>query len=51
MAKDNRVILTCTVCLSRNYSTLRNKQTHTQRLELKKFCKKCGQHTIHKETK
>ncbi|MEG2799300.1 MAG: 50S ribosomal protein L33, partial [Erysipelotrichaceae bacterium] len=23
----------------------------TARLELKKYCKKCGEHTIHKETK
>lgn len=51
MAKDDKVILTCTVCLSRNYTTHRNTKTHTERLELKKYCKKCGQHTIHKETK
>ncbi|MGL5978472.1 MAG: 50S ribosomal protein L33 [Erysipelotrichaceae bacterium] len=46
-----KVILTCTMCLSRNYTTKRNKKTHSERLELKKFCKKCGEHTIHKETK
>ena len=51
MAKDDKVILTCTVCLSRNYTTHRNTKTHTERLELKKYCKKCGTHTIHKETK
>lgn len=51
MAKDDRVILTCTVCLSRNYTTSRNKKTNTERLELMKFCKKCGEHTLHKETK
>lgn len=48
---NEKVILTCTECLSRNYTTHRNKKTQTERLELKKFCKKCGKHTIHKETK
>ena len=47
----DKVILTCTVCLSRNYTTTKNKKTHTERLEIKKFCPKCGCHTIHKETK
>ena len=51
MAKEDKVILTCTVCLSRNYSTFKNKQVHGERLELKKFCKKCNAHTLHKETK
>lgn len=47
----DKIILTCTRCLSRNYTTHRNKKTNTERLELKKYCKKCGEHTIHKETK
>jgi large subunit ribosomal protein L33 len=51
MSKDGKVILTCTECLSRNYTTTRNKKTQTERLEIKKFCKKCGTHTLHKETK
>lgn len=46
-----KVILTCTACLSRNYTTTKNKKTHSERMELKKFCPKCGTHTIHKETK
>ena len=48
---SEKVILTCTECLSRNYTTQKNKTTHTDRIELKKYCKKCGKHTIHKETK
>ena len=48
---SDEVILTCTECLSRNYTTTKNKKTHNERIELKKFCKKCGKHTIHKETK
>ncbi|MDP2813159.1 MAG: 50S ribosomal protein L33 [Erysipelotrichaceae bacterium] len=49
--KSAKVILTCTVCLSRNYSTRRNKKTQTERLQLHKFCKRCNAHTLHKETK
>ncbi|NLC97105.1 MAG: 50S ribosomal protein L33 [Erysipelotrichaceae bacterium] len=50
MAKDTKVILTCTECLSRNYNTTENKSS-SKRLELNKFCKKCGKHTLHKATK
>lgn len=49
--KSDKVILVCTVCLSRNYSTTRNKKTKIERLELRKFCKRCNEHTLHKETK
>ncbi len=49
--KRDKVILVCTQCLSRNYSTFRNHQNRNERLELNKFCKKCNQHTLHKETK
>ena len=49
--KNNKVILTCSVCLSRNYTTSRNKAQKTERLELSKYCPKCGKHTLHKETK
>lgn len=47
----DKVILTCTECLSRNYVTEKNKKINTTRLEIKKFCPKCGCHTLHKETK
>lgn len=46
-----KVILVCTECLSRNYSTDKNKLTMKERLEIKKFCKNCNKHTLHKETK
>lgn len=50
MKDKKKVILTCTECLSRNYST--NKSPSKQeRLELMKFCPKCNKHTLHKETK
>lgn len=48
---SEKVILTCSECLSRNYTTHKNKSTHTERIELNKFCRKCGKHTLHKETK
>lgn len=50
-SKQNKVILICSECLSRNYSTSKNKQTQTTRLEMNKFCKRCNKHTIHKESK
>lgn len=46
-----KVILVCSDCLSRNYTTDRNKQVSEKRLELKKYCAKCNAHTVHKETK
>jgi len=45
-----KVILICEVCLSRNYSTYKNKD-NKERLEVKKFCKRCNSHTTHKQTK
>ncbi|MDQ1143293.1 large subunit ribosomal protein L33 [Bacillus sp. SORGH_AS 510] len=47
---SKKVILACADCGSRNYSTV-SKQEQTERLELKKFCKTCATHTIHRETK
>lgn len=46
-----KVILTCTVCLSRNYTTIRNRKNSSERMQLNKYCKKCDAHTLHKETK
>ncbi|MCL6572405.1 MAG: 50S ribosomal protein L33 [Bacillus sp. (in: Bacteria)] len=45
------VTLSCVDCGSRNYSTTVSKETQTERLELKKFCKTCKTHTTHRETK
>ena len=46
-----KIILACTDCGSRNYSSESNKASSTERLEIKKFCSTCNAHTIHKETK
>lgn len=51
MAKKSMVTLICSQCLSRNYSTPKNKVVNPDRLTLMKYCKKCGQHSLHKETK
>ncbi|HET6490204.1 MAG TPA: 50S ribosomal protein L33 [Syntrophales bacterium] len=47
----NNIILACTECKRRNYTTTKNKRTMQDRLEMKKFCKFCKTHTSHKETK
>lgn len=46
-----KIIMVCDECLSRNYSTFKNKDTNTERLENKKFCPRCNKHTLHKETR
>lgn len=46
-----KVILICEECLSRNYTYDKNKLNNPERMEIKKFCKRCNKHTVHKETK
>jgi len=50
MAKSDKVILVCEECLARNYTTHKSKNDK-KRLELRKYCPKCGKMTLHKETK
>lgn len=45
------VTLACNECKQRNYSTMKNKRKHPDRLEHKKYCRFCRKHTIHKETR
>ena len=42
------VTLECTVCKERNYMTSRERKSGS-RLELKKHCRRCRKHTLHKE--
>ena len=53
MADDRRdyVWLECTGCGSRNYRTQRLMRGATDRLELKKYCRKERKHTPHKESR
>ncbi|MFD2445251.1 50S ribosomal protein L33 [Bacillus sp. CGMCC 1.16607] len=48
---NKKVVLSCVDCGSRNYTTVSNKATQPERLELKKFCSTCNKHSIHRETK
>jgi large subunit ribosomal protein L33 len=45
------VTLACQECKRRNYTTSKNRRTHPERIEQKKYCRFCGKHTLHKETK
>ena len=45
-----RVTLECTECKQRNYNMTKDKKTHPERMETKKYCKFCKTHTLHKET-
>ncbi|GFN37019.1 50S ribosomal protein L33 [Tepidimicrobium xylanilyticum] len=46
-----RITLACTECKQRNYVSTKNKKKTTERLELKKYCKFCKTHTVHRETR
>jgi large subunit ribosomal protein L33 len=54
MAKsDNRpkITMACTECRHRNYTTVKNRQNDRDRIELKKYCRFCRGHTLHRETR
>jgi len=46
-----KIVLACAVCSSRNYTTAKNPVTRPGRLDVRKYCKTCGKHTLHRETK
>lgn len=46
-----RKTLVCSECKEKNYRTEKNVKNTTERMELNKFCSKCGKHTLHKEEK
>jgi large subunit ribosomal protein L33 len=43
--------LLCSACKRKNYQTTKNSRTHSEKLEVKKFCRACRAHTPHKEGK
>ena len=53
MAKAGRekIKLESTAGTGHFYTTTKNKQTHPDRMETKKYCKWCGHHTLHRETR
>jgi large subunit ribosomal protein L33 len=47
----DQITLECTECKERNYTTTKNKRKHPGRVEFRKYCPRCDQHTPHKETR
>ncbi len=45
------ITLQCGDCKNRNYTTMKNRKAHPDRLETRKFCNTCRKHTAHKEVK
>ena len=50
--KEQRITLAfvCTVCKRQNYISVRNKINTLEKISLKKYCRGCKKHTVHKET-
>lgn len=46
-----KVALACSECGSRNYTKSVSEGHKSERLEIKKFCKHCQKHMLHRETK
>jgi large subunit ribosomal protein L33 len=54
MAKtENRpvILLACTECKERTYTTRKNKRNDPNRIELMKYCPRERRHTLHREAK
>ena len=51
LSGGGRITLACTECKQRNYNMTKDKKTHPDRMETKKYCRFCKTHTLHKETK
>jgi large subunit ribosomal protein L33 len=45
------ITMACTECKSRNFASTKNKKQGAPRIELRKFCPKCGKHVVHRESK
>ena len=41
-----KITLACTECKQRNYNTTKDKKTHPDRMETKKYCRFCKTHTL-----
>ena len=46
-----KITLACTEYKPRNYNKEKNKKNSPDRLEMKKYCRFCKKHTLHRETK
>ena len=45
------VTLACTECKERNYTTEKNRRNDPRRIEFNKYCPRCRQHRLHRETR
>jgi ribosomal protein L33, bacterial type len=45
------ITLACTECKQRNYRTTKDKKKNAEKMEVRKHCKFCNAHTVHRETK
>ena len=45
------VTMACTDCKERNYQSTKSKRNTPDRIELNKFCRRCGTSTVHRETR
>jgi large subunit ribosomal protein L33 len=45
------ITLACTECKRRNYQSQKSKRNSPDRVEFKKYCRWCGRHTPHRETR
>ena len=50
---ENRIIVTlaCSECKERNYTSEKNRRNDPDRIELNKFCPRCRQTRVHRETR
>lgn len=48
---ENLIRLKCSVCKRITAYSRRNKKKVERKIELKKYCKWCRKHTLHKEAK
>jgi large subunit ribosomal protein L33 len=46
-----KITMACVDCTERNYVTRKNRRNDPDRIELTKFCPRCGKHTAHRETR
>ena len=54
MAKATKreiITLACSKCGERNYTTTKNRRTAKGKMEIRKYCRRDREHTVHREVK
>ncbi len=46
-----QITIACMDCKQRNYTAKKDKRKQPERIELKKYCRFCNKHTVHRETR